>query len=323
MKLLNIVATSMLFLQAPALVAAEQPDDRQHFQRPDEEDVPEIDITSHPTDAPSEIPTTFPTPAPSTIPSVYPSFIPSDMPSVVPSTVPTKGDCESNDGSFGEFPTEDAIVKYSYELELSSVMDAGAVESSVLPSLENGIIDSILPSLFSGACGHSLTARKLRVQRRLSEVKGISKYPEDLVYDDIACASVEDGNSCFVVSGELTIFAEDEDALDTESGNIKKAIENEMNAGNLNDAQEDITRVSYVEIDPTFNNIEDTPPGLNDDGGKGLTISPVPFIIGGAVLIAVMAGVAYQQHRKSSDAPNMDESQIGGSQVQTNPDVDL
>lgn len=121
----------------------------------------------------------------------------------------------------------------------------------------------------------------------------------------------------------MTIFAEDEDALNTESGNVKKAIENEMNAGNLNDAQEDITRVSYLEIDPTLNNIEETPPELNDDGGKGLTISPVPFIIGGAVLIAVMAGVAYQQHRKSSDTPNTDESQIGGSQVQTNPDVDL
>jgi len=106
------------------------------------------------------------------------------MPSTVPSVVPTKGDCESNDGSFGEFPNEDAIVKYSYEVELISIMDADAVQSDVLPSLENGIVDSILPSLFTGDCGHSLTTRKLRVQRRLSEVKGISKYPEDLVYDN-------------------------------------------------------------------------------------------------------------------------------------------
>ena len=107
------------------------------------------------------------------------------MPSQTPSDVPTKADCESNDGSFGEFPNEDAIVKYSYEVELISIMDAEGVQSDVLPSLENGIIDSILPSLFTDACGHSLTTRrKLSVQRRLSEVKGISKYPEDLVYDD-------------------------------------------------------------------------------------------------------------------------------------------
>lgn len=106
------------------------------------------------------------------------------MPSQAPSVVPTKADCESRDGSFGEFPNEDAIVKYSYEVELISIMDADAVQSDVLPSLENGIVDSILPALFTDACGHSLTTRKLSVQRRLSEVKGISKYPEDLVYDD-------------------------------------------------------------------------------------------------------------------------------------------
>lgn len=123
MKLLNILATSMLFLQTPALVAGEQPEDRQHFQRPDEEDVPEIDITSHPTDAPSEIPTTFPTPAPSTIPSgMYkmpsknypertrsdfntacfpanpsqsPSATPSSSPSAKPSSTPTNAPSSS------------------------------------------------------------------------------------------------------------------------------------------------------------------------------------------------------------------------------------
>jgi len=115
---------------------------------------------------------------------MYPSYVPSDMPSQVPSDVPTKADCESNDGSFGAFPNEDAIIKYSYEVELISIMDADEVQESVLPSLENGIIDSILPSLFTDACGHSLPTRKLSVQRRLLEIKGISKYPEDLVYDD-------------------------------------------------------------------------------------------------------------------------------------------
>lgn len=69
MKLLNILAINLLLLQAPAILAAEQAEDRQHFQRPDEEDVPEIEITAHPTQAPSEIPTTSPTHSPSAIPS--------------------------------------------------------------------------------------------------------------------------------------------------------------------------------------------------------------------------------------------------------------
>lgn len=197
-------------------------------------------------------------------------------------------------------------------------MDADEVQESVLPSLENGIIDSILPSLFTDACGHSLPTRKLSVQRRLLEIKGISKYPEDLVYDDIACSSVEDGNSCFVVSGELTIFAEDQDTLDKEGKKVKKAIEDEMNAGNLNDSQEDIVRVSYVDIDPQLNNVEEQPPGFNDEDNKIVTISPVPFIVGGAVLLAVLVGVAYRQHRKNADsnAESDADTQIGGSQLQ-------
>jgi len=120
----------------------------------------------------------------------------------------------------------------------------------------------------------------------------------------------------------LTIFAEDQQTLDTESDNVKQAIENEMTAGSLNDSQEDIVRVSYVDIDPTLNNVEDTPPELNNDDTRSLTISPVPFIIGGAVLLAVMVGVAYRRHRNNSDA-DMEDTQIGGSQVQSNTELDL
>jgi len=195
-------------------------------------------------------------------------------------------------------------------------MDADAVQDNVLPSLENGIVDSILSSLFDAACGHSLANRRLRVQRRLTEVKGISKYPEDLIYDDYACAGAAEGNSCYVVSGELTIFADDETTLSAESENIKTVIENEMSAGSLNDSQEDIVRVSYVEIDPQANSVVDAPK-VNDDDNRVLTISPVPFIIGGAVLLAVMVGVAYRQHQKRSNSDvEGDDTQIGGSQVQ-------
>ena len=142
----------------------------------------------------------------------------------------------------------------------------------------------------------------------------------------VACASVEDGNSCFVVSGELTIFAEDQETLDKETENVKKAIEREMNAGNLNDSQEDIVRVSYVEIDPQLNNVEEPTPGLNDDDNRILTISPVPFIVGGAVLLAVLVGVAYRQHKRNQEA-NSDSDidtqigHIGGPQSQSGAEV--
>ena len=69
MKLNKLFAICLLFLQVPAMAAADAAEDRQHFQRPDEEDVPEIDITAHPTEAPSEVPTAFPTRSPSDAPS--------------------------------------------------------------------------------------------------------------------------------------------------------------------------------------------------------------------------------------------------------------
>ena len=139
-----------------------------------------------------------------------------------------------------------------------------------------------------------------------------------MLFVSVACSSVKDGNSCFVVSGELTIFAEDQATLDTESENVKKAIENEMTAGNLNDAQEDIVRVSYVDIDPTLNKNVEPEPGLNDDDNRILTISPVPFIVGGAVLLAVLVGIAYRQHKKNADSATDSEmdTQMGGSQLQ-------
>jgi len=154
-------------------------------------------------------------------------------------------------------------------------------------------------------------------------VKGISKYPEDLIYDDYACADSAEGNSCYVVSGEVTIFADDETTLSTESETVKKAIQDEMSAGSLNDSQEDIVRVSYVEIDPQPNNAVDLQE-TNDGDNRVLTISPVPFIIGGAVLLAVFVGIAYRQQHKRSDS-GLDDTQIGGSQIQNQaaPEVDL
>jgi hypothetical protein len=120
--------------------------------------------------------------APSDAPSAEPSFTPSGAPSSVPSISPSKADCESNDGSFGTFPSEDAIIGFSYEVEVDSIMDADTIQLTIIPSLENAIVDSILPALFKDQCDHS--SRRLRLQRRLSAVKGISNYPLDLVYDD-------------------------------------------------------------------------------------------------------------------------------------------
>lgn len=84
-----------------------------------------------------------------------------------------------------------------------------------------------------------------------------------------------------------------------------------MESGSLNDTQEDIVRVSYVDIDPQANGAQDIPEA-NEDDTKPLAISPVPFIIGGAVLLVILVGIAYRQKRKQSSSG---ATQVGGSQM--------
>eukprot|EP00980_Cylindrotheca_fusiformis_P008180 scaffold1734_cov196-Cylindrotheca_fusiformis.AAC.2 len=285
--------------------------------------IPSTAPTLSPSSAPSNLPSRQPTNDPSSSPSISPSFTPSDGPSPAPSSSPseepsaspTRADCESMDGSFGSFPSEDAIVEFSYEVEVDSLMDANAIQENIIPPLENAIVDIILPAVFKDQCDHS--SRRLRLQRRLSEIKGISKYPEDIIYEDYACRSTAEGNSCVVVSGELTIFAEDQGTLSTDTETVKKAIEVAMESGALSDTQEDVVRVTYVEVDPEPNPANETPGG-NDDGNKPIAISPVPFIIGGALLLALLVGIAYRQQKKNSNPDST--TQAGGSQVESQAD---
>jgi flagellar biosynthesis/type III secretory pathway M-ring protein FliF/YscJ len=88
-----------------------------------------------------------------------------------------------------------------------------------------------------------------------------------------------------------------------------------MEAGTLSDTQEDIVRVTYVEIDPQANSVQDIPEA-NDDDNRTLAISPVPFIIGGAVLLVLLVGIAYRQKRKNSNQDS-GATQTGGSQMES------
>ena len=90
--------------------------------------------------------------------------------------------CSSSDGIFGAVDdASDLVVGFSYELEVSGADQSDdSIQENIMPSLEKAIVDSILPTLFADQCG---STRRLRVSRRL-EVVGISKYPDDYIYDD-------------------------------------------------------------------------------------------------------------------------------------------
>jgi hypothetical protein len=86
----------------------------------------------------------------------------------------------SNAGVYGSLEGSSTTINFSYQLEASTEEEV-FIEIEVLPVLEQAIVDSILPEVFSDDCGSE--RRKLRVDRRLA-VAGVSKNPPDMILED-------------------------------------------------------------------------------------------------------------------------------------------
>mmetsp|Transcript_42512 Transcript_42512/g.89247 ORF Transcript_42512/g.89247 Transcript_42512/m.89247 type:complete len:912 (+) Transcript_42512:46-2781(+) len=133
--------------------------------------------------------------------------------------------CKSTDGKFGA-KKGGVLLRYQYELVVDRRnIDGGSVEG-ILPTLEGGITDSLLPVFFGEECldalkkeGRSGTAvvrvgpllrRNLRAQdhRRLNKVVGIDSLPEDFVLEGKECTiegTLSDGQ-CYTMEGSLTLY---------------------------------------------------------------------------------------------------------------------
>ena len=87
-----------------------------------------------------------------------------------------------------------------------------------------------------------------------------------------------------------------------EKQQVEELIKSNMDSGNFNDAQENIVRVSYVNLSPESNSGKDT------NGGGGSDISPsgsivlVGLFVAGFVITAILVAIAYKRRGKTESS---------------------
>jgi hypothetical protein len=122
-----------------------------------------------------------------------------------------------------------------------------------------------------------------------------------------------------VVSGELTVYtgAGDGDGGSVED-TIRGSIEDNMGAGSFDDAQPDIVRVQYVNLEPSINGGTNGAANTEtaDSNIDSQNMVRVGLFVAAGLLVAVVVGLAYRRRKNSNPE---DETQIGaGSQVSDN-----
>ena len=63
------------------------------------------------------------------------------------------------------------------------------------------------------------------------------------------CGTFDEGNSCVVVSGEMTIYSDDDESASTEMETVKNAVKATMDTGSVDDSHEDIYWGTDVDSD--------------------------------------------------------------------------
>jgi len=232
--------------------------------------IPSSDPSAYPTKVPSLHPSAYPT----KVPSVHPSGYPTALPSFVPSSFPTLSpECfPDSEGIYGSSTDSQIVVKFGYELETSS----GDVQNEIIPSLEKGFSENILPELFSGKC----SSQPDRFRHRKLATIGVSSKPSDTILPDVSCeVKTSEDNACAVVRGELTIYI-DGDGEDIEQ-RVVNNLKEEMTKGSFVSVHKGIERVSYVDLETRENSI---------NSGEGVNIES-DLSSGSAVIYGIIAGV--------------------------------
>mmetsp|Transcript_22555 Transcript_22555/g.34781 ORF Transcript_22555/g.34781 Transcript_22555/m.34781 type:complete len:343 (+) Transcript_22555:597-1625(+) len=244
----------------------------------------------------------------------------------------------TEDGFFGDSGTPE-VVDYYYELTLIPTFDLTTTNQQVLPALERGFTNALIPDLFPEAncddeeedTAEKENDQRRRLSRRLSsrtttsrrtKVVGISMRAEDRVLDGVACSTPSD--TCVVVAGEFRLFTDMYEAqtkllgLDNPSPEvILEALVLKAKEGafdNLHPAVEKITILSKPPPSVVNNGegLEDDPDnGGNLKGGQdgnnnlalGLSLAVV------AALLVAAAAVTYRRRQRNNDQDDTDTYQ--------------
>ena len=129
------------------------------------------------------------------------------------------------------------------------------------------------------------------------------------------CGTFDEGNSCVVVSGEMTIYSDDDESASTEMETVKNAVKAAMDSGSLDDSHEDIIKVTYVDIEPNTNNGNSA---TGTDYGS-IDKNTLAYAIAGAILGALLIlAVVYRQKNKGGKDEDTTNTPIGaGSEAST------
>jgi hypothetical protein len=243
--------------------------------------------SSRPSSQPSSSPSDEPSSPPSSQPTIYPSSVKSNYPSSSsnpstevsslnqtqnPSSSPTQNSCHVDEmGFFGDVSPTDLTIAYYYQMEVQSNNDSNLI----LPSLETGISNLILESLFENtSCGvkknNIFGTRKL--DSIASMIVGINSNPTDVITND-ECIDVKFSDStCEIIEGRMKLYLNidksDENfptIITAIKETILKIIASAMEEGSLLSTHEALLNLKFLYggiVDESQNN--EPKPGTNN-----------------------------------------------------------
>eukprot|EP00536_Pseudo-nitzschia_multiseries_P007951 jgi/Psemu1/19111/gm1.19111_g len=308
-----------------------------HHELPCDENV----VSETTNENPNPISGRFPVPSPD--PSESPTSSPTSAPTApAPETSP----CVTTDGTFGDISDSDTLraipLLYFYEMKVVTGTTPREINDQILPGLEKAMVDSILQEVFPDKCATTAIGKRRLLEsrsRRRLEVVGVSMYPPDFVtvnckslfkkfpdnchrYSracEVLASNGYDGE-CYVVKGELTMYSEEEEAVQEEE-RIQNVIRELMNSGEFNSVSEDIIQMHYLNSAPgtTESNINEND---GENGIDGSTTDPktrnkglrVGLIVGLGASVAILAGVVFRITRRIK---NDDQTEMQNSAAQT------
>lgn len=132
-------------------------------------------------------------------------------PSLAPTPAPDEPtepglSCDAS-GTIGSDQGDANEVQFFYEVLSTQQTVTSALESILRTTFEPALIAALFSGLFSSVCSRRLAAA---VRRRLNVI-GLKAKPNDELLTTVECSTITetDGNTCTVVRGLLTLYAED------------------------------------------------------------------------------------------------------------------
>eukprot|EP00978_Attheya_sp_CCMP212_P048042 scaffold464431_cov55-Attheya_sp.AAC.1 len=237
-----------------------------------------------------------------------------------PISAPTNDMCLSdNVGSFGNYTISSSFirpVKFYYEMETLNGTTASDINDNIMPILERGMSDAILPVLFSDVCGPG--GRRLQVTEQVTrnlQIIGVSSRPDELILPNVQCSSIVSVGRCDVIEGEFQIIYGGSTATGADDERkVLQVLQDKMNSANSSfaDLHDSIMSLAFI---GAFNPADQTGP---DTSLNAATVEEQPdlttsglgttgiAVLGACAAVALVALVAFRRRHLREDESQAD-----------------